>query len=196
MREAVIASQPTDAGAVGAAMIGPIPDGKPVWYQKHMTHHMVDGFGRDWICGVVNAFLIRAPEPTLASYRQKRGDFTLEEIGLPAQVDLFERAADRLGHAPPVIDSADVLGDPRGTLSALCAACGIGFSDAMLSWTPGPRASDGVWAKVWYDSVERSNGFAPPRAEATIGDLPDALRPLAAAARPLYERLAAHRLRG
>jgi len=66
----------------------------------------------------------------------------------------------------------------------------------MLSWPPGPRASDGVWAKVWYDSVERSSGFAPPRADATIEDLPDALRPLAAAARPLYERLAAHRLRG
>jgi hypothetical protein len=195
MREAVIASQPTDAEAVGAAMIGPIPDSKAVWYQKHMTHHMVEGFGRDWISGVVNAFLIRAPEPTLASYWRKRADFSLEEIGLPAQVDLFERAAERLGRAPPVIDSADVLADPRGTLGALCDACGVGFSEAMLAWPPGPRASDGVWAKVWYDSVERSSGFAEPRAGATIEDLPDSLRPLAAAARPLYERLAAHRLR-
>ena len=40
--------------------------------------------------------------------------------------------------------------------SALCAGCGIAFDDAMLSWPAGRRASDGVWAPSWYDSVERS----------------------------------------
>ncbi len=195
LREEVIASQPTDWRAVAAALTGPVPEGRAIWYQKHMTHHMIPGFGRDWIDGLVNAFLIRAPEAVLASYAQKReGDFSLEEIGLPAQVALFERAAQRLGSAPPVLEGQDVLADPRGMLSALCAALGISFDEAMLSWPPGRRASDGVWAPAWYDAVEKSTGFAPPRREIAFDELPDSLKPIAEAARPLYERLARHKL--
>ncbi len=194
MREAVIASQATDWREVAEALVGQPPDGKPIWYQKHMTHHMLPEFGRAWCDGLVNAFLIRAPEAVLASYSQKRDDFTLEEIGLPTQAELFDRAAQRLGRAPPVIESQDVLADPRGVLSALCAACGVPFDPAMLSWAAGRRDTDGVWAPVWYQTVERSTEFAAPRREAAFGDLPDALKPIAAAARPIYDRLAAHKL--
>ncbi len=194
MREEVIASQPTDWRKVVDALLGPPPDGKPVWYQKHMTHHMLPDFGREWCDGLVNAFLIRAPEAVLASYSQKRDDFTLEEIGLPTQAELFDRAAQRLGHAPPVVESQDVLADPRGVLSALCAACGIPFDCAMLSWAAGRRATDGVWAPVWYQAVEQSTQFAAPRREIAFDELPDRLKPIAAAARPIYDRLAAHKL--
>lgn len=195
MREAVIASQPTDWRLVAAALTGPAPGGKAVWYQKHMTHHMLPGFGLDWSDGLVNAFLIRAPEAVLASYAVKRErPFSLDEIGLPAQVALFERAAERLGRAPPVVEGQDVLADPRGALSALCEACGVGFDEAMLAWAPGRRASDGVWAPAWYDAVERSTGFEPPRREVGFEDLPDSLKPIAAAARPLYETLARHKM--
>ena len=195
LREEVIASQPTDWRAVAAALTGPVPAGKPIWYQKHMTHHMIPGFGRDWIDDCDNAFLIRAPEAVVASYAQKRdGAFSLEEIGLPAQVALFERAAQRLGRAPPVVEGADVLADPRGMLGALCAALGVPFDEAMLSWPPGRRASDGVWAPAWYDAVEKSTGFAPPRREAAFDELPDSLKSIAEAAHPLYERLARHKL--
>jgi hypothetical protein len=118
----------------------------------------------------------------------------LDEIGLPAQVDIFARAADRLGRAPPVVEGQDVLSDPEGMLRALCRACGIGFDAAMLAWPAGPRASDGVWAPVWYESVEKSTGFAPPRNEAVFDELSDALKRIAEAARPLYENLACHKL--
>ncbi len=144
MRDEVVASQPTDWRTVAAALVGPPPEGKPVWYQKHMTHHMLPEFGREWTDASSNAFLIRAPEAVLASYALKRDDFTLEEIGLPAQAELFDRAADRLGRAPPVIEAQDVLADPRGALLALCAAVEIPFDPAMLSWPPGggrPTAS-------------------------------------------------------
>ena len=132
----------------------------------------------------------------LASYAQKReGDFSLEEIGLPAQLALFERAGGTPGRAPPVVEGQDVLADPRGALTALCAACGIAFDAAMLSWPPGRRASDGVWAPAWYDAVERSTGFAPA-ARARPGSTTCLIRskPIAEAARPLYERLARHKL--
>jgi Sulfotransferase domain len=191
LRAESLASQPTDWKQVVEGVLGPVPDGKPIFYQKHMTHHMLPGFGRDWMARCRNAFLIRAPEHVLASYTQKRAEVTLADIGFVQQSELFDREADRLGHAPPVIDSADVLKDPRGTLSALCVALDIAFSDRMLHWPPGRRASDGAWAPAWYDSVERSTGFAPPR---EAGRLDESLKPIADAARPHYNRLAAYKL--
>src|SRR6202011_1718437 len=99
-----------------------------------------------------------------------------------------------LGAAPPVIDARDVLENPAATLRALCGALGIAFLECMLAWPPGPRATDGVWAPAWYDAVERSTAFAPPRPPITLADLDPSLRPIAEAARPIYERLRAHLL--
>jgi hypothetical protein len=118
----------------------------------------------------------------------------LEDIGVVQQCDLFEREADRLGAPPPVIESADVLADPRRALTALCAAVGLDFDPAMLAWPAGPRQSDGVWAPAWYDAVERSTGFAPIRPPASLEDLAPGLRPIAEAAAPYYESLARFKL--
>jgi hypothetical protein len=194
MRDEVLASQPTDWRAVAARLAGPTPGGAAVWYQKHMTHHMLDGFGLDWADGAVNAFLIRDPARVLASYVVKRGEVTLADIGVERQRALFEREADRLGAPPPVVEGRDVLADPAGTLGRLCAALGIAFDPAMLAWPAGPRDSDGVWAPAWYDAVERSTGFGPPPDETAPPVLSDDLRRIAEAARPHYERLAAFRL--
>ncbi len=195
MRDEVLKAQPTDWRDVEKTLLGPVPGRRPVFYQKHMTHHMVEGVGRDWMAMCRNAFLIRPPEQVLASYAVKRQDVTLPEIGFVQQGELFDRLADALGAAPPVIEAEDVLADPSATLGALCSALGIDFREEMLRWPAGRRATDGVWAPVWYDTVERSTGFAPPRPDATIDHLDDGLRRIAEAARPHYERLALHRLR-
>lgn len=194
MRDKVLASQPTDWRAVAAALAGPAPGGAKVWYQKHMTHHMLNGFGLDWANGAVNAFLIRDPARVLASYVVKRGEVTLADIGVERQRELFEREADRLGAPPPVVEGRDVLADPAATLGRLCAALGVAFDPAMLAWPAGPRDSDGVWAPAWYDAVERSTGFGPPPDETAPPALTDDLRRIAEAARPHYERLVAFRL--
>ena len=192
MRSEILASQPQDPATVIAEITGPVPHGRPVWYQKQMTHHMLPGVDRGWIDGMVNCFLLRAPEAVLASYVKKRADVTLDDIGLPQQVELFDRVADRLGAAPVVIDGDDILADPRTALGLLCERCGIPFHDAMLRWPAGGRASDGVWAPAWYDQVVRSTGFGPPRRLAEH-ELDIRLRRVAEAARPLYEHLSRYR---
>jgi hypothetical protein len=194
MRDAVLASQSQDWRTVAGQLLGRVPDAKPIWYQKHMTHHMLDEFGRDWIGQMRNAFLIRDPRAVLASYVRKRDDVTLADIGVVQQRELFEREADRLGKAPPVIEGSDILADPARSLDLLCNALGIPFSDSMLSWPPGPRATDGVWAPAWYNAVEASTGFGPPPSDSQA-DLPDGLRQIADAAAPHYQLLAAHRIR-
>ncbi|HYH21824.1 MAG TPA: hypothetical protein VD995_24730 [Azospirillum sp.] len=191
-RDAVLASQPTDWRAVAAALVeAPVPDGRPVFYQKHMTHHMLPAVDLGWTGRVRNAFLIRDPAEVVASYVRRRGSVGLADIGIERQIELFDREADRIGRAPPVVDARDVLADPGATLARLCDALGVPFSDAMLRWPAGRRATDGVWAPHWYASVEASTGFGapPPAAPVLSGDL----RRVADAARPLYERL--HRWR-
>jgi hypothetical protein len=193
MREEVIASQPSDWRDVVKGLLGPVPADKPVCYQKHMTHHMVPAFGREWLAQVRNAFLIRDPAAVLASYVAKRGEVTLADIGIVQQRELLEQEADRLGRAPPIVESADILADPAGMLARLCDALGLAYTDAMLHWPAGRRDSDGVWAPAWYDAVERSTGFAAP-AMRDAAPLGSELQKIADAARPHYEALARHKL--
>jgi hypothetical protein len=194
MRDEVMRSQPTDWREVVRDLVGAVPQGRAICYQKHMTHHMIAGFGRAWIGECRNAFLIRAPEDVLASYTQKRDDVALADIGFVQQRELFDAECERLGKAPPVIEANDVLKDPRAALSALCKALAIPFSEKMLAWPAGKRASDGVWAPAWYDAVERSTGFSPPRPSARYDDLRDDLKRIADSARPHYARLASFKL--
>lgn len=195
MRAQSLASQSNDWRAVVPFLLGPVPGGATIFYQKHMTHHMCEGFGREWIGQCRNAFLIRAPEDVLASYTMKRPEVALDDIGFVQQRELFDRACDKAGTPPPVIESADVLENPRGILQALCKALDIPFSGSMLSWPAGRRATDGVWAPVWYDAVERSTGFAPPKADRVKPALDAELRAIADEARPHYEYLAQYRLK-
>ncbi|HUE47094.1 MAG TPA: hypothetical protein VMO81_12650 [Aestuariivirgaceae bacterium] len=187
LRDEAIAAGEPDFDRVVARCLGPVPDGKRMFYQKHMTHHMLPGFDRAWTFGLTNAFLIRSPERVLASYARKRQNATLRDIGFVEQCEIFRLVADRLGAAPPVVDADDLLTNPRRTLARLCTDLVIPFSEAMLSWAAGPRPYDGVWARHWYGAVHRSTGFAPPPTGQP--ELPADLRHLADAARPYYEHM-------
>lgn len=161
--EEVIAAGETDAAKVIAWLTGPVPGGKGIFYQKHMTHHLLAGMDRGWLRGLSNCFLIRRPREVLASFIQHVAEPTIADTGYPQQMELFHAVRQWTGKTPPVLDSRDVLQDPRGMLGRLCEHLGIDFTDRMLSWPPGPRETDGVWAKHWYKEVERTTSFQPYR---------------------------------
>ena len=192
-RDEVIASQPTDWHAVVASLTGPVSGGRAIHYQKHMTHHMLPEIDRGWLTQVTSCFLVRAPADVAGSYAQTRNAPTLEDLGFVQQAEIFDQVAERLGEPPPVLDADDVLRDPAGMMAALCAAVGVEFDARMLSWPPGRRPSDGVWAKYWYAAVENSTGFN--RMRAVRKPVPRPLESLVDAAMPIYERLTAYRLR-
>jgi Sulfotransferase domain len=191
MRDEIIASMETDWDTLVTKCT--TPSQKPLLYQKHMTHHMLDGYDRSFILTLTNAFLIRDPSRVLASYTQKWADVDLRAIGFIEQAEIFDSVAQKLGHAPPVVDSDDILANPRAVLTELCNACGIAFDEAMLKWPKGPKACDGVWAPHWYNAAWNSEGFATPPAKAI--DLPPHLQSIADAAQPYYDRLKAHAIK-
>lgn len=192
LRDEIISAMETDWNKLVVKCTA--PSAKPLLYQKHMTHHMPEGHDRTFILGLTNAFLIRDPARVLASYAKKWADVDLRAIGFIEQAEIFDMVAQKLGHAPPVIDAEDVLANPRQVLTKLCHACGIAFDEAMLKWPEGPKPFDGVWAKHWYNAAWASEGFAPPVQKPTPV-LPIELARIADDARPFFEKLYEHRLR-
>lgn len=190
-RDEVLASQPTDAERALAAL-AEATHGHPIQFEKHMAHHWDHGWDWSWLGKTRHAFLIRDPARVVASYARVREAPTPEDLGLLQQMMLMEAASDA-GQAPIIVDGDELRAEPRRLLSALCKALDIAFTEAMLSWAPGPRSSDGVWAPHWYANVYGSSGFQPPSVEAP-GCPPD-LAHVAATLRPAYQRLAALRIR-
>lgn len=189
----VVAHGETDPRKVIAHLTGDVPGGKRIFYQKQMTHHLLPEIDRGWLGTVTNCFLIRDPAEVIVSYIKKNNDPTLEDIGFVQQAEIFDWVRDHTGAVPPVIDAHDVLQDPPKLLRSLCDAIGVEFTDAMLSWEPGLRETDGIWAKHWYGEVESSTGFRKS-SRREPEPVPERLRAVHDRSRECYDRLYEHRL--
>ncbi len=189
-REEVLAHHETDWRRVVEQLTGPIPGGKPIFYQKHMTHHLLPEIDRSWFDRVTHCFLIRDPREVLLSLHRKTPDPPLEATGFPQQAAIFREVCERTGQVPPVVDARELLTNPRYVLNWLCDRLGVPFLEAMLRWPPGRRETDGVWAKYWYERVEQSTGFEPYRPRP--GSLPRRLLPVYRECLRCYELLREH----
>jgi hypothetical protein len=185
-REDVIARGETDWRPVVDCLLGPVPDGIGVFYQKHMAHHLTEEIDRSWIARLTNVLLIRDPREVVASYLRSRTTVTADDIGLPQQIRLYDELV-TAGRTPPVIDSADFLRRPELYLRALCEENGLAYTRRMLHWRAGPRDTDGLWAPYWYEAVLRSTGFEPYRRREVALDGQPA--EVAATCQPMYEHL-------
>ena len=188
----VIAAGPTDLPRAVAYLLGPVPGGKSIFYQKHMAHHLLPEMDRAWLAKLTHAFLIRDPREMLTSFIRHVPEPTLADTGYPQQVELFERVREQTGVVPPVLDARDVLENPARMLELLCRSLGVEYLSCMLSWRPGIRETDGVWAKYWYKEVETTTSFRPykPKDEPVPPHLTGMLRECEA----FYARLYDHRL--
>ena len=192
-RAEILAAHDSDWQSVAATLTGPVPGSRPIWYQKHMAHHLLPMIERGWLDALSHAFLIREPDEMVASLLKTYPDAGLADTGLPQQCEIFDRVAERLGRAPPVVLASDVLKNPRAQLEVLCEALGIPFLPAMLAWAPGRRETDGAWAPHWYATVEASTAFEPWRRRHV--ELTPDQEQLVDECRPWYEKLYALRLR-
>lgn len=190
--EEIIATYETDWRKVAETLTGTIPEGKTIYFQKHMTHHMLDNMSWEWILKLTNCFLIREPSRVLISYTKVIPNPSIEQTGLPHQVELFNYVYRHTGKIPPVLSEKDVLTNPRRALTALCEAIDLPFMDSMLSWPAGKRDTDGCWSKYWYSSVEKSTEFMPY--EEYVRHVPEYLLGLLEECNALYNQMEQYRL--
>ena len=189
----IIAGGETDWRKIVASLrTDSIPSGERIFFQKQMTHHLLPEVDREWIVDLTNCFLIRDPREVILSYIKKNPEPMLEDLGFVQQSEIFEFMRARTNSIPPIVDARDVLEHPERTLRLLCDAVGVEFDKAMLSWPPGLRDSDGIWAKYWYDDVARSTSFQPYKSRE--GNVPDSLLEIHKRCRECYEQLYQYRL--
>ena len=157
----IIKSQENDWDIISKRLVGEIPCGKSIWYQKHMGQHNLLGCNLEWTKKMVNCFLIRNPKEVIVSFNKKFKLTSSKQLGFMQQLDLFKKLKTETGKTPLVVDAKDILIHPQKILSNICKNIGIPFMDAMLTWPSGHRESDGVWGKHWYQNVKSSTGFYP-----------------------------------
>ena len=191
-REAVLQSQSTCRSEVIAGLVSDEP--APIYYQKHMTHHMPADCDLSWAMEMHHVFLIRDPAAVIASYLNKMPTVSSDDIGIVRQWELFQTISGLTGRRPTVIDGADVLANPGALLEKLCAALEVPWREQeMTAWPSGPRSSDGVWAQHWYQSVWESTGFSVP--PAPTPDVPGVAQKLAQDMQSYFQALWVDRLR-
>ncbi|NEP51427.1 MAG: hypothetical protein F6K65_22545 [Moorea sp. SIO3C2] len=185
----------TNYEKVISKITGDLPQGYSFSFQKHTPNNLPKNMDLNWLIGFDNFFLIRHPREVIAS-RQKIYNypkkFTLHEIGMEDMYNLFIFIQERTNKVPLVVDSNDLIRNPQKVLQALCNKLGLCYSDQMLTWKPGLRETDPVWAKTWYKTVINSSGFIPFTEQEIT--LPDHLKLVFEECLPFYDKLYQYRM--
>ena len=121
------------------------PKKEKIFYQKHMTQHIIKNTNLDWITNGYNCFLIRHPAKVINSYIKKNSLKNIDDIGFKNQFKIFNKIKkNNLNFI--VINADNILINPKKTIKTLCKILKIRFSKKMLSWPKGKRSSDGIWS--------------------------------------------------
>jgi len=189
-REETLQSQSSDVEQVLQKVIyGTYPTSQVFF--KNMAHHLIEV---DWsfLKDCTNIFLIRNPRQLIASFAQVIPHPNLQDIGLKLEYEILQNCLDK--NLPfVVLDSNEVLKNPKLVLTKLCHQINIDFDEAMLSWTAGAREEDGVWAKYWYTNVHKSTGFL--KQVTSERPFPEVLLPLLTEAQEYYDLLCKYTIR-
>jgi hypothetical protein len=183
-RDDIMAVIDCDGQRVMRKLLAESADNPEVLFMKQMAHHLV-AIDTGFLQQTRNVFLIRDPEEMLPSLTIQLPQAQLEDTGLKMQWQLL-CALEEKGQTPAVVDSRELLLDPSGVLRMLCKRLEIDYTDAMLTWTAGPKADDGVWAPYWYHALHKSTGFLKYVQKASF---PPHLEPLLAECSPWYDKL-------
>ena len=183
-KEAVLDSLPIDLDKVKSQLLLKQVE-TPLYFIKNMAHHFIM---TDWsfILNMANVFLIRDPKKLIHSFAKVIPSPSLDDIGLKKEVELFDYLKDN-DQDVVVMDSEEVLKNPRKVLNELCQKLKIPFDEDMLKWAPGPRAYDGSWAKYWYSNVHQTEGFQKNITKPVT--LKKELMPVYEQALPFYNKL-------
>ncbi|XP_077992855.1 uncharacterized protein LOC144446884 [Glandiceps talaboti] len=156
--------------------------GKEVIFAKDMVSCApVQGSYNSLPDGYQSTFLIRHPKETYPSFyklntsSKEKGllqtdaiELTLTYGSFQPMYDLYNYLTKEKGQQPVVIDSNDLIQNPRDLLQRYCKIMGIPFYESMLNWQPGNighwhELLSGPYFSFVYKSAIESSGFFPPK---------------------------------
>lgn len=183
-KEEIIESQPTTVDQVISWIDQTQSENEHVFI-KNMAHHLID-MDLEFLQNYTNVFLIRDPSQLITSFAKVITSPKMTDIGVKRQFEIYQY----LNEECIVLDSNEILADPKGVLEKLFNKLGIAFSDQMLNWPAGAIPEDGIWAKYWYKSVHQSTGFS--KSISKEPQIPDHCQDLLNEALPYYHALKQH----
>ena len=162
-----------------------------IFYQKHMTHHILEYTPINWVKNGHNCFLIRDPKEVIRSYLKKNVLSDSSDIGFPNQRKIF-KLIKKINKNPIVINASDLSNNPKKVLKILCKKLNISFSNRMLKWPIGKRDSDGIWEKIWYQNVQSTTNFQKFNGEKI--DIPNKYQEIYAECNEIFKELNTYNL--
>ena len=158
MYEEIIKTYSYDANTI-IKQITKMPKNISIYYQKHMTHHLLDKINLQWLSYGKNCFLIRHPLKVINSYIKKNNIYNIRDIGFKKQYEIFNFVKKHYDEIPIVINADKLLKNPKENIKKLCNKLNIEFTEKMIKWPKGLRDSDGIWGIIWYEQVNKSSTF-------------------------------------
>lgn len=189
----------TNYSSIIEKLTGELPEGKSFSFQKHMSYHLIPGFDKSFISQLKNFFLIRDPREIALSYWKARTASGLtwedsESIGGEEYYRLFKEIEELTQEKPLVVDSGDLVKNPRNYLKVLCSKLGVIFSEKMLDWKPNKTrilSWKNTMLEKFSENILNSTGFFHKSQEENI---PDILMPCINKCMPFYEEMYRYRL--
>ena len=167
MKDQILNYYPTDESKVIKSVT---KSEDKIFYQKHMTHHILNKTDLNWLNRGVNCFLIRHPSKVINSYIKKNELTNITDIGFDQIFRLFNYVIDNITKNIIVVNADILLEDPEKYLKKLCNKLEINFTSKMLNWEKGLTKDFGIWYSHWYHDIINSNGFK--KTKNTIMDVP------------------------
>ena len=155
MKDEILKTYPSDENEV-IKLVNKEDEKYEIFYQKHMSHHILDFTNLEWINNGINCFLIRDPAKVISSYIKKNTINSIKDIGFKKLYEIFKS----LNSKDSIVINTDyLLENPEKYLKILCKILNLDFDKNMLNWPKGYRNTDGIWSKVWYQDVISSTTF-------------------------------------
>ena len=165
-------------------------------FSKDFPHYIIDRCDDEFLDHFNHSFLIRDPAKTITSMYKQWPDFHPDEMGFKEQRQLFDRLCDKLGEAPPVVDSDDLLDNPMVGVEAYCKAVGIPFIAEALTWERNDRQASWWDGGSFHKNLNSSTGFTrQQRTYVDIRETPAKVQRYYQDVIPHYEHLHAHRIK-
>jgi hypothetical protein len=172
--------------------------GEPV-FVKDFAYSIIHRADEKFLDCFNHSFLIRDPEKVITSMYSRWPDITLAEIGFEDLYTLFNRVSDRLGRAPVVIDSDELMASPEAGIKIYCETMGLEFIPQSLTWEAGgENTRNPTWntdEHGFHDSLKGSTGLQKQKRNYPPLDSSADMMRLYESCRPYYDALYEQRLR-